>query len=112
MRWLRSETGADELGEARDGFLAAGDHERAAEVALALAQVAWRQGSGDTVQVHLDDATALVADLPPSTIQAAVVCEASRYDMLAGRADRAVERGRQALRLAEELGLADLRAGR
>jgi hypothetical protein len=110
MRWQRAEEGADELRAARDGFLAAGDHERAAEAALFLAQVAWRQGSGDAVRAHLDDASGLVADLPPSQIQAAVLCEASRYDMLAGRTDRAVDRGHEALLLADELGLVDIRA--
>jgi class 3 adenylate cyclase len=110
IRWLRAEEGADELRAAHDGFLAAGDRERAAEAALVLAQVAWRQGGADAVRAHLDDARALVADLPPSQIQAAVLCEASRYAMLAGRADRAVDLGRDALRLAEDLGLADIRA--
>ena len=58
---------------------------------------------------HMREASALVAGMPPSRIQAAVVCEASRYEMLAERRDRAIELGREALRLADQLGLDDIR---
>jgi tetratricopeptide (TPR) repeat protein len=109
-RWYQCEEGADEVQEARDGFLGAGDRERAAEAALFLAQVAWRAGSHEGMREHMDDAGALVEGMPPSRIQAAVLCEASRYEMLADRSDRAVELGREALRLADELGLDDIRA--
>jgi len=109
MRWYRTEEGGEEIQEARDGFLAAGDRERAAQAALFLAQVAWREGRRDGMREHMDDASDLIAGLPPSQIQAAVLCEASRYEMLA-ESDRAVELGREALRLADELGLDDIRA--
>jgi class 3 adenylate cyclase len=110
MRWLRSDQGADEIQEARDAFLASGDRERAAEAALFLAQVEWRAGRRDRVREHMDDANELVAGMPPSRIQAAVLCEASRYEMLADRSERALELGREALRLADELGLDEIRA--
>jgi hypothetical protein len=110
MRWHQSEEGAEEIQEVREAFLEAGDRERAAEAALFLAQVAWREGRRDGMREHMDDASALVADMPPSRIQAAVLCEASRYEMLADRSDRAVELGREALRLADELGLDEIRA--
>jgi class 3 adenylate cyclase len=110
MQWLRSERGADEIREARDAFLAAGDRERAAEAALSLAQVEWRAGHNDRMREHLGAAHELVAGMPPSRIQAAVLCEASRYEMLAERRDSAVELGREALRLADDLGLDEIRA--
>jgi len=110
VRWLRSEQGADEIQEARDAFLAASDRERAAGATLLLAQVEWRAGRRDGMRQHMDDASEFVAGMPPSRIQAAVLCEASRYEMLADRSDRAVELGREALRLAAELGLDDIRA--
>jgi class 3 adenylate cyclase/tetratricopeptide (TPR) repeat protein len=110
VRWLRTEEGADEVQEARDAFLAAGDREGAGEAMLFLAQVAWREGRQDRMREHMADATELVADLPPSRIRAAVLCEASRYEMLAEHSDRAIELGREALRLADELGLDDVRA--
>jgi class 3 adenylate cyclase/tetratricopeptide (TPR) repeat protein len=108
--WLRSEGGSDEVGEARSRFLAAGDRGGAVEAVLFLAQVAWRKGARDRMREHMAEATDLVAEMPQSRIQAAVLCEASRYDMLAEHSERAVELGREALRLADELGLDDIRA--
>jgi class 3 adenylate cyclase len=110
MRWLRSEEGADQIQQARDDFLAAGDRERAAEAALFLAQVAWRAGRLDGMREHMDDARALVVGMPPTRIQAAVWCEVSRYEMLAEHSERAVEFGREALRLADQFGLDEIRA--
>jgi tetratricopeptide (TPR) repeat protein len=110
MRWLRSGEGADEIEKARDAFLARGDRELAAEATLSLAQAEWRAGRRDRMREHMEKARALVADLPPSRIQADVLCEASRYEMVADRSDTAVELGREALRVAEALGLDDIRA--
>jgi class 3 adenylate cyclase/tetratricopeptide (TPR) repeat protein len=107
--FYRSEQGSKELEVARDAFLVAGDRERAAEVALFLAQIEWRKGRPEGVKVHLGQARSLVAGLPPSRAQASVLTEASRYEMLADRNAEAVEVGTEALRLAEELGLDDLR---
>jgi class 3 adenylate cyclase/tetratricopeptide (TPR) repeat protein len=102
-------SGAEELEAARDGFLAAGDNESAAEAALYLADLAWSQGRGEDVRMRLDDAHALVADRPPSREQASVLAEVARYDMLADRNDSAIATGREALRMAEELGLDDIK---
>ncbi|CAN5331425.1 hypothetical protein BH18ACT12_BH18ACT12_04110 [soil metagenome] len=110
IRWLRSEEGADEIERARDAFLSSDDRERAAEAALSLAQVEWRAGRRDRMREHMEDARALVADMPPSRIQADVLCEASRYEMVADRAETAIELCREALRVAEELGLDGIRA--
>jgi class 3 adenylate cyclase/tetratricopeptide (TPR) repeat protein len=111
VEWYRFEEGAEDLEAARDAFLAAGHSVRAAEPSLLLAQIAWRSGRREQVEEHMDAARSMVAGQPPSRIQAAVLAEASRYAMLADRADDAVRIGREALRLAEELGLDDLRAG-
>jgi tetratricopeptide (TPR) repeat protein len=92
------------------GLLAAGDRQGAADAALLLAQIAWREGQRDRVRPHLQQAQELVAELPPSRIRAAVLNEASRYAMLADRNEEAVELGRAALKMAQELGLDDLRA--
>jgi hypothetical protein len=110
VRWMQAEEGSQELEEARDGLLAASDREGAAEAALMLADIAWRQGQRDSMRVHLDDARSLVAETPPSRIQASVLSEVARYDMIADRNESAVEVGRQALEMADQLGLDDLRA--
>jgi class 3 adenylate cyclase/tetratricopeptide (TPR) repeat protein len=109
-RYRRDSTGGGELEEARAGFLAAGDPESAAEAALMLADVAWTAGDRSRVDEHLEDAQALVAGRPPSRVHAAVLSEVSRYDMLADRNDEAVEAGREALAMAEQLGLDEIRA--
>jgi class 3 adenylate cyclase len=109
-RFFRFEDGADELEAARVGFLAAGDRERAAEATLMLADISWRSGQRDRMLERLADASALVADTPPSRIQATVLSNVSRYEMLADHDERAIELGREALKMAQELGLDDLRA--
>jgi hypothetical protein len=110
VRWLRTEEGADEVQAARDAFLEAGDRAGAGEAMLFLAQAAWIEGRQDRTREHMADATELIADLPPSPIRAAVLCEASRYEMVAEHDERAIELGHEALQLADELGLDDVRA--
>jgi class 3 adenylate cyclase/tetratricopeptide (TPR) repeat protein len=102
--------GADDLEEARQGLEAAGDREGAAEAALMLADIAWYTGQHERILEHLAEARALVVGAPPSRVQVHVLSEASRYEMLADRNDNAVELGLQAIAMAEELGLDDIRA--
>jgi tetratricopeptide (TPR) repeat protein len=107
--YLRDDRGQDELTRARDELLALGSGESAAEATLMLADLAWRQGRRKDMESLLDEARSSVADLPPSRAQAAVTAEVARYEMLAGRQESAVEIGLQALAMAEELGLDDVR---
>ncbi len=108
--YLRNEEGEAELAKARAGLTAAGERESAAEASLMLADIAWKQGRREDMLAHLEAARSLVSDSPLSRTQAAVVAEAARYEMLANQLDTALELGRQALAMAEELGLDDLRA--
>jgi tetratricopeptide (TPR) repeat protein len=110
VRFLRDEKGADELAAARDGLVAAGDPEAAAEAALMLANIVWKEGRGEELLPHLESARSLCAGRPPSRAQVSVLSELARYEMLADELDRAIELGEEALRLADELGLDDLRA--
>jgi class 3 adenylate cyclase/tetratricopeptide (TPR) repeat protein len=109
IQHLHSDLGGPSLQAARAGFIAAGNRPKAAEATLALATVAWNAGSRDESHQYLADARNLVADEPPSRIQVEVLSNLSRYDMLADRNEQAVEWGLQALRMAEQLGLEDLR---
>jgi class 3 adenylate cyclase/tetratricopeptide (TPR) repeat protein len=109
-RFFRDEEGAEDLEAARDGFLASGDRERAAEAALMLADISWKSGRRDHMLEHLAQARALVAGTPPSRIQALVLGQGARYEMLADQNERALVIGAEALKMAEELGLDDLRA--
>jgi class 3 adenylate cyclase/tetratricopeptide (TPR) repeat protein len=110
VRYSSEQQGADELAAARDGLLAAGDRETAAEAVIMLADIAWHAGQRDEMATHLDAARSLVEGMPPSRSHVLVLCNVARYEMLADRADAAIELGQRAIALAEGLGLDDLRA--
>jgi class 3 adenylate cyclase/tetratricopeptide (TPR) repeat protein len=107
--YLQDEQGEAELTQARTELLASEDREAAVEATLMLADIAWKQGRRRDMETHLDEARSLVDGLPASRAQAAVVTEVARYEMLAGRPDTALQLGQEALALADELGLDDLR---
>ena len=78
-----------------------------------LADIAWQGGTRDAMLQELEVARRLVDGVSRSRIQVAVLAEVARYEMLADwHLDEAIEFGREALVLAEELGLEDLRAAR
>jgi class 3 adenylate cyclase/tetratricopeptide (TPR) repeat protein len=100
----------DVLAEARDALLAAGDSATAAEAEMLLAEVFWLQGQRDRAFDRVKTAQALVAEEPTSGSKAYVASNVSRYAMLAGEKDDAIRVGREALDMAEELGMDELRA--
>jgi hypothetical protein len=89
---------------------AAGDLESAAEIERTLWEYCWIAGDRDEAFRHLDAALALVGALPPSPAKAATLEAASRLRMLAADYLEAIRLGRQALAMAEQLGLEGLRA--
>ncbi len=107
---LQGTSTADALEEARDGLLALGQLERAAEAELLLADLRWLQGETDAARAHVDSAAALVADSPVSPAKALVLSQLSRFHMLASRYDQAIRFGEEALGMATALGLEELRA--
>ena len=109
LRWAE-DRGEPELAEARDGLIAAGDPGTAAEAELVLADIALNRGQHDRGREHLDRATVLVADLEVSQSKAYVLGHVARFHMLDHEAEEAIEIGRQALSLADELDLQELRA--
>jgi class 3 adenylate cyclase len=109
-RFMAEEAGEEELAEAQAWLERDGRRERAAEAALIRADLAWRRADAERMHSRLEEAQSLLKGLPTSRIQVAVLSELSRYEMLGDENDSAVEHGREALRLAEELGLDDLRA--
>jgi tetratricopeptide (TPR) repeat protein len=110
VRYMRELGGVDELIEARERLAATGDRDGAAEASLMLADIAWQGGTRDAMLQELEVARRLVDGVSRSRIQVAVLAEVARYEMLADHLDEAIEFGREALVLAEELGLEDLRA--
>ena len=102
--------GADELEEARTGLLEARRMEDAAEADALLTELWWHRGRRDRAFVHLERARELVRDAAPSRSKAWVLSQVSRYRMLAEDDEEAITTGREALEMAEELGLEELRA--
>ncbi len=98
------------LEEARGALVASGATERAAEADALLADVWWRRGESDRCFEHLSRAGELVRDSPASAAKARVLSQIARFRALAGEVDEPIRIGSEALAIAEELGLDELRA--
>jgi tetratricopeptide (TPR) repeat protein len=107
--WLAHDTGHDELTLARDGLLASGDVDAAAEAEMMVGNLAWKTGLGEAAQSHVQRALQMTEGRPPSSGLAAVKAHLARFFMLAGRDEEAIRVGREALEIADELGLDDIR---
>jgi class 3 adenylate cyclase/tetratricopeptide (TPR) repeat protein len=110
MLALGHESGEEELELAASALVELGDREHAARAEILLADVDWRAGRRDEADAHLERAVGLVKDIPSSPAKATVLSEVSRYHMLGDRCDDAIQIGRQALAMATELGLDEVRA--
>jgi class 3 adenylate cyclase/tetratricopeptide (TPR) repeat protein len=104
------ESGDEELELAASALVELGDRERAARAEILLADSDWRAGQRDATDAHLERALDLVKDIPNSPAKARVLSEVSRFHMLGDRFNDAIQIGRQALEMASELGLDDVRA--
>ncbi|HSL64546.1 MAG TPA: AAA family ATPase, partial [Gaiellaceae bacterium] len=104
------ESGEEELEAARAMFTARGEIESAAEAEIALALLAWHRGTVARTLEHVDRAATLVEDQPPSPGKAHALAAVSRYRMLGNRNVEAIAAGREALAMAEQLGLRELTA--
>jgi class 3 adenylate cyclase len=100
----------DRLGELVDVLSARGDFETAAEGKMLLAGFIWNEGDSPAAQEQLREALELLRDSSPSPIKTEVLSELSRYTMLAGDHEAAIQYGLSALELADQLGLDPLRA--
>ena len=107
---LREDGAADVLGAARDGLLELGDHESAAEAEVRLGQLYGNQGLRDLEGQHLERASALVENVPPSRSKALTLTHVAASLMMAGRYEDGIRAGYDGLQIADDLGLDDLRA--
>ena len=98
------------LEEARDGLLAQGDQEGAAEAEAHLSRVTWRLGQGERSMQHAERAVELVRDAEPSTVKVTALVNLANAFVSAGRSEESIELARRAVAMAEPLGLEDLRA--
>ena len=97
------------LASAGAALSACGDHEAAADSENLLGQVYWVRGDHDQAFLHMNRARELVEGRQPSPAQVSAASNLSRLLMLAGDDDEAIRVGRQALMMAEHLGLDELR---
>nr|MBA3382770.1 hypothetical protein [Actinomycetota bacterium] len=98
------------LEEAREALHAVGDLARAAEADSLLAEFWWHRGNRDRSLEHLGRARSLVDELPPSAAKAHVLSQVARYLAIAEENREAIGVGREALAMAEALGLDEIRA--
>jgi class 3 adenylate cyclase/tetratricopeptide (TPR) repeat protein len=110
MLAIGQESGEEELELAASALVEIGDREHAARAEILLADSDWRAGQRDAAYEHLERAVSLVAEVPSSAVKAQVLSEVSRYHMLGDRPSDAIEAGRQALEMATELGLDEVRS--
>ena len=98
------------LEEARALFEAAGDDVGAAEASSMLAEALWYEGRTEELRAALSRAEELVHGHELSAGVARVRAQMARYAMLDDKHDEAIRLGREALDMAETLGLDELRA--
>jgi predicted ATPase/class 3 adenylate cyclase len=98
------------LEEARALFEAAGDDEAAAEASSTLAEAFWYSGLWEAQKAALARAEELIQGHDPSAAVARVRAQTARRAMLDADDEDAIRIGRDALEMAERLGLDELRA--
>jgi class 3 adenylate cyclase/tetratricopeptide (TPR) repeat protein len=103
FRYARAAYEENALAEARDASLAVGDLASAAEAESLRARQSWDAGRTAEALERIERASTFVEGGAPSRAQVHVLAERARLTMFAGNAE-AIELGRDALRLAEELG--------
>jgi tetratricopeptide (TPR) repeat protein len=103
---VHAEQAGDELLQAaREALLAAGDREAAAEAERLLDVLRTHQGQGELAIEHGRRAVALLEDAEPSRVKAAALISLASSLIDQGPPEEAVQVGRQALAMAEALGL-------
>jgi class 3 adenylate cyclase/tetratricopeptide (TPR) repeat protein len=98
------------LEEARAALRATGDSATAAEAEAAFANIYWLRGDRDACLASVARAVELISDQEASPEKAYVLAQASRFEMLAGHDEHAIELGRGALELGERFRLDEVRA--
>jgi len=107
---LADPAAAEDLSQASDLLVEAGDMETAAEAECALAQLAFESGEASGVTSHVGRAVEFVRGRPPSAAHAQALSQAARFQMLAGERAQSIEMGVHAERMATELSLDAIRA--
>ncbi len=105
------ESGGDVLAEAATELLAAGELELAAEAEVLRGDLLMiTQGRRDEAMARFEHAASLLADRPPSRSKARALASRAHSHLAADEADEAAETAAEALRMADELALDEVRA--
>jgi class 3 adenylate cyclase len=105
------QAGGELLEQARDGLLTQGDREGAADAERLLSMLLRRQGWwGERMMEHDRRAVALLQDAGPSRAKAAALASLAFSLFAMGQLEEGIRIGRQALAMAEVLGLDEQRA--
>jgi hypothetical protein len=107
--WLHRDIGIEVFAEARDALLTAGDVEMAALAELQVSDMVWRLGRGKEAQGHADRAATLIEGRPPSIQIGQAKAHLAKSLMVTGRSSDAIRVGREALAVADELDVDDIR---
>jgi class 3 adenylate cyclase/tetratricopeptide (TPR) repeat protein len=107
--WMTVEAPAV-LEEAYESLLAAGRLAEAAEAEATIGIMLWYRVDRGGALPRFQHAATLIEGAPPSRVKAEVLAEMARFWMLGEEDHKALELGGQALEMAEEFGLADIRA--
>ncbi len=102
--------GEQELPDAREALLAVGDDEGAAEAEVMLSRLEFTRGERDRALDLARSAAVLVESRPPSWAKTDALGNLTAFLSITGNHERAIEVGGDAIRMAEALGLDDLRA--
>jgi hypothetical protein len=108
-RFHAEQAGDDELADARDGLLAAGDREAASEAEALRSRLARSHGLGEATMEHARYAARLLEGTGPSRAKALVLVNLASALMESGRSQEAIQVGHEALAIADELALEELR---
>jgi class 3 adenylate cyclase/tetratricopeptide (TPR) repeat protein len=100
---------AEELERARDALLASADRESAAETEVFLSEIWWNRGQRDVAFGHLARAEELAGDTS-SRANARVLATLARRRTIGGQPEDGLRLATQALAVADELKLDELRA--
>jgi class 3 adenylate cyclase/tetratricopeptide (TPR) repeat protein len=107
--WLHRDVGIDVFEEARDALLAAGRVEMAALAELQISDMVWRLGRGKEAQDHSHRAATLIEGRPPSIEIGQAKAHLAKSLMVSSRSSDAIRVGREALAVADALGVDDIR---
>jgi class 3 adenylate cyclase/tetratricopeptide (TPR) repeat protein len=106
-----SETaGGEQLEEARDALLEAGEYGSAAEAESLLGILAHHRGEQDRAFAHVERAVELIASVGPSRSKGEVLLDLAGVLVVANEPERAIAIAREALGLADSLELPQLSA--